>query len=377
MQGLSPGVDYQVRVRAMNAAGKGEWSKRSFATPHGFHAGSYSFDLPENADGSTTAVSVGQVDLSGDAEAITYSMTAGDATRFSVDGASGEISYVGSGEDHESNPTDYVLTVSGQMRPGDWDTTTVTVAVADVDEPPSRMPAAPSLAADGNGVVDVTWAAMANEDGKPSVTGYVVRYRAEDADRGSAVKIRVSERLTMTAQTENGLSGGVTYRFRVAALNDEGRGPWSKYASITIPESVDLPPQMARPTVSHGTRGSVVVNWTAPDIGDRPAISQYVIRWRRAGGTPVVDDNWRYVYDETATSSTLRTGLTPGVEHHVWISAENSTGRGEWSSPATITPQSPVGRELSKTQFAPCLTAGCKSQQTMLLPEDARYAKSS
>ncbi len=340
LRGLTPGTEYQVRVRAVNAAGKGDWSKRSIEAPHGFHAGSYRFDLPENADGSTTAVSVGQVNLSGDAEAITYSMTAGDATKFSVDGASGEITYVGSGEDHESNPDDYVLTVSGQMRTGHWDTTTVTVAVTDIDEPPSRMPAAPSLDADGDGVVDVTWTAMDNEDGKPSVTGYVVRYRTEGTER-SSVKIRVSGSLSTTAQTENGLSGGVTYRFRVAAVNDEGRGRWSQYASITIPESVDLPPQMARPTVSHGIRGSVVVGWTAPDIGDRPAISQYVIRWRRAGGTPIVDDHWKYVYDATATSATLRTGLTPGVEHHVWIAAGNSAGRGEWSPHATITPQSP------------------------------------
>ena len=139
LQGLTPGTEYQVRVRGRNAAGKGEWSRRSIATPHGFHSSDYRFDLPENADSSTTPASVGQVSLSGDAQDINYSITNGDATKFSIDSASGEVTCVGSGEDHESGLAEYVLTVSGQMRTGHWDTATVTVAVADADEPPSRM----------------------------------------------------------------------------------------------------------------------------------------------------------------------------------------------------------------------------------------------
>ena len=98
LQGLSSGTEYQVRVRGKNAAGKGEWSKKSLATSHGFHAASYRFDLSENADDSTTAVSLGQVSLSGDAADINYSITNGDTTKFFVDSSSGEITYVPAAE---------------------------------------------------------------------------------------------------------------------------------------------------------------------------------------------------------------------------------------------------------------------------------------
>ena len=94
----------------------------------------YAFALAENADGSTSRVSLGTVAAT-DPEGSTpvYSLV-GDSGSFEIDAASGELYYTGSGEDYESGSTSFNLTV----RASDGDQTsdtTVTVNVTDVDEP--------------------------------------------------------------------------------------------------------------------------------------------------------------------------------------------------------------------------------------------------
>ena len=79
-----------------------------------FAAKSYAFALPENADGSDEWLSLGTVmatDPDGDG-AVRYSLAGDNETElFAIDAASGELFYVGSGEDFESGVTSYELTV--------------------------------------------------------------------------------------------------------------------------------------------------------------------------------------------------------------------------------------------------------------------------
>ena len=80
-----------------------------------FGASSYTFDLAENADGSTTAIDLGMVSAtdSDEGDAVEYSITAGnDDGLFAIDSASGAITYVGTGEDAESGAASHELTVS-------------------------------------------------------------------------------------------------------------------------------------------------------------------------------------------------------------------------------------------------------------------------
>ena len=80
-----------------------------------FGASSYTFDLAENEDGSTTAIDLGMVSAtdSDEGDAVEYSITAGnDDGLFAIDSASGAITYVGSGEDAESGAASHELTVT-------------------------------------------------------------------------------------------------------------------------------------------------------------------------------------------------------------------------------------------------------------------------
>ena len=103
-----------------------------------FGASAYGFQLAENADGSTTRVSLGTVSAT-DPEGVSvgYSIVGGNESgSFEIDAASGELFYVGAGEDYESDATSYDLTVQasdGQLTAD----TTVTVTVTDVAEAPA------------------------------------------------------------------------------------------------------------------------------------------------------------------------------------------------------------------------------------------------
>ena len=101
-----------------------------------FAQAGYTFDLAENADGSTDRLSLGMVSATDpDGGSVSYGIEGGNESgRFEIDAASGELFYVGAGEDYETGSTRFELTV----RASDGEQTTdatVTVDVTDVDEP--------------------------------------------------------------------------------------------------------------------------------------------------------------------------------------------------------------------------------------------------
>ena len=103
----------------------------SFAEP------SYAFALSENTDGSGVRVSLGAVSaVDPNGEALHYSLAGGNESgRFAIDETSGEVFYVGSGEDYESGVGAYELTVRASDGTHTVDAT-VTVTVTDTPEAP-------------------------------------------------------------------------------------------------------------------------------------------------------------------------------------------------------------------------------------------------
>ena len=101
-----------------------------------FAQAGYAFDLAEDTNGSVARLSLGTVSATDpDGGSVTYSIEGGNAAGlFEIDAASGELFYVGAGEDYDTGTTSFNLTV----RASDGDETTdatVTVNVTDVDEP--------------------------------------------------------------------------------------------------------------------------------------------------------------------------------------------------------------------------------------------------
>ena len=103
-----------------------------------FADSAYAFELAENARGprdlgrvEATAVDAGDV--------LTYGLASGDAARFEVDGTSGEVRYVGGGENYEDGPPRYALVVRVVDAGGLADEAGVVVTVLDVNEGPEAV----------------------------------------------------------------------------------------------------------------------------------------------------------------------------------------------------------------------------------------------
>ena len=149
---LGPGT-YYVRVEAQGTEPSAHQFKVRTAEPYAvygdggvlaqrlglpsFGEWSHGFELSEAADGSEEGVSLGTVSATDpNEEALHYALVGGNESGlFAIDGASGELSYVGTGEDYETGAGPYELTV----RAGDGTHTvdaTVTVTVTDAQEAP-------------------------------------------------------------------------------------------------------------------------------------------------------------------------------------------------------------------------------------------------
>ena len=100
-----------------------------------FADSAYAFELVENAVGPVVLERVTATDPDAE-DVLTYSLAAGDAARFEVDGASGEVRYVGAGEDAETGPASWELEVVVADRNGLTDRASVTVALLDRNEGP-------------------------------------------------------------------------------------------------------------------------------------------------------------------------------------------------------------------------------------------------
>ena len=219
ISGLVEDTTYQVRVRAGNDMGAGDWSEPGSGTtpearPAFAEGDSARRELEENAAPGTAIGAPLAATY-----ATRYALGGTDAASFSIDAASGQlraradVSY-----DHERR-AEYAVTVTAHGEGARAAHIAVLIAVLDVDEPPGA-PAAPTMTAAFSTRLTMTWAAPENTG--PAITDYDVQYRAlgadfEDADHDG----------TGTTKQITGLRRSTNYEVRVRASNAEGTGAWS------------------------------------------------------------------------------------------------------------------------------------------------------
>ena len=103
-----------------------------------FADSTYAFELAENARGPRDLGRVEATDVDA-GDVLTYGLASGDAARFEVDGTSGEVRYVGVGENYEDGPPRYALVVRVVDAGGLADEADVVVTVLDVNEGPEAV----------------------------------------------------------------------------------------------------------------------------------------------------------------------------------------------------------------------------------------------
>ena len=180
---------------------------------------SYALSLSENADGGVDGVSLGPVAaVDPHGEELSYGIVGGNESElFAIGETSGELSYVGGGEDYESGAGPYVLTVRASDGTHTIDTT-VTVTVTDAPEAPAfaEESYALSLSENADGRVDgVSLGAVTATDPDSDA---VVRYSLVVGNDSSLFDIdETSGELSYVGAGED-FEGGVTsYELTVRA----------------------------------------------------------------------------------------------------------------------------------------------------------------
>ena len=259
---LAPSTAHDVRVRASNDAGPGDWSPLGAGTtanaPPSFREGATATRfLAENTPADED---IGTPVEATDAEydPLTYALGGLDALSLDIDEASGQLrTRAGIAYDHEA-ADELAVTVEVRDEHGGSASIDVTIAVSDVDEPPGPPPE-PTVAGVSSTALEVAWSEPGNTG--PAIGDYDVRVRVDGSDDDF---VDADHAGTARTATIAGLVPSTTYEVQVRAANDEGTGRWSESGRATT--HANRPPSF-----DEGAVGSRAVAENTPaeqDIGE-------------------------------------------------------------------------------------------------------------
>src|SRR5439155_994196 len=198
---------------------------------------------------------------------------------------------------------------------------------------PPTVPSAPQnlQATAGPLTVALTWDAPSTNGGSP-ITGYKI-YRSTS----SGTEAGFASLGNVTSYTNTGLTPGVTYFYKIKAVNSLGVSAYSNEASATptTPPTAPSAPQNLQATA--GTRNATLT-WDAPSSNGGSAITGYKVYRSTSSGTET-----GYASLGNVTSF-INTGLTPGVTYFYKVLAVNSVGLSPLSNEASATPSSTVDK---------------------------------
>ncbi len=190
---------------------------------------------------------------------------------------------------------------------------------------PYSTPTGPALAAPGYGdsAAYLTWTAPADNGGTP-ITGYRV-FRSTSPNPTSVIANLSGSNLTFT---DNNVTNGVLYYYRVAAVNFVGQGNYSNEVSVTPRTRPSAPAGLN--TVAFGDRW-LNISWNAPGDGGAALQTYTVYRWNATANGSFVITFLRVWFNDS--------GLWNGETYNYSVSAINSEGEGPRSANYTDGPR--------------------------------------
>ena len=230
--GLAAGTVYEVRVRASNGFGAGDWSGTVRARTAGTPADGPVFHSPALFSVSENTVAVGTLrasDPDGTDRITGYAIAGGaDSGHFVIDPPA--LLRFAAAPDFE-RPSDaagenrYAVTVQASSDSGGrvrTATQEITVTVTDADGEAPAAPASPRVTFDSTTTATATWVAPRNSG--PPILDYDVRFRRSPGDSFTDVGHEGTATEAALSSTESGWS----FEVQVRASNDEGTGAWSE-----------------------------------------------------------------------------------------------------------------------------------------------------
>ena len=330
-RGLRSGTAYHYRVRAINGIGVGAASQQAEATTLA--------DVPDPPRGLTAAASAhDRIELRWQAPGHDGgARITGYLIEVSSDGGASWLVV----EDHVQD----LRHTHGGLAPA----TTYTYRVSAVNEVGTSQPSNPSEAttlataptrprdlkaeAAGSDQVDLQWI-QPERDGGAAVTGYQIQV-SEDGG-GSWQLVSENTGTNKLAYEHTGLKPGSEYRYRVAAINEMGRGEWSREAEARTDAVVPEAPLNLKATIAAFDR--IDLAWEPPGYDGGAPVTKYVIDARAGDGR-----DWELLAEVDGLAY-AHTGATPGVLWSYRVSAVNEAGMGPASEAASARLDDPVQR---------------------------------
>ena len=139
----------------------------------------------------------------------------------------------------------------------------------------------------------------------------------------------------MAAAGDDSPAPGMTYNYRVRAVNQNGEGPWS--TEVTVTTNPNVPGQIGTvPIVSGDNVNSIKVNWEAPDDNGGSAITGYELQVRTVDNSFVPGDT---IIENLPGSRREYTheGVRSGVNYFYRVRAVNVAGKAAmWSDSSLV-----------------------------------------
>ena len=351
--GLSAGTTRHYRVAAVNRHGRGAWSSVADATT--LRLPGPPTRLTARARGTssielrwTAPTSVGGGAITG----YRIEVSPNGRSRWSLVEANvraGARSYTDTGVD--PNTTRYYrIAATNSVGRGSWSNVADATTDATVPDAPTRLTVVPS-GVGGRNELRLNWNRPAS-DGGSNITGYRIEVSPNGISGWTVREANTGN--TATSYTDGGLRPSTTRHYRVAAINDEGRGAFSNVASGTTNTGTPTAPRSLRARADGPT--SITLTWDVPSSDNGSRVTGYRIRRRAAAG-----GSWITVRDNTgSTTTTLQdTNLRPVTAYRYQVAAINSVGAGPWSLEAGTrthvdVPAAPTGlraRAVSTSQI--------------------------
>ena len=283
IEGLPPGVEYDVRVIATNSVGDSEPSNVASGMVEPDSSGQQANSPARGGPGiqgvarageTLTATTSGIRDDDGLDNAVFafqwIRSELGAKTGTDIAGATAS-SYGVTAEDEGKAIT---VRVTFKDDAGNRESVTSNAVVAATELPQTRAPdppGAPDVSPHDSTSLSVSWTAPAS-DGGSAVTGYKVQWK-EAADSWDTPADVSEAAATGTSHTITGLTGGTEYSVRVLAINDIGEGLPSDDGSGTPRETV--PPELSGASVDGATL-TLTFN-EALDEDSKPATTAFTV----------------------------------------------------------------------------------------------------
>jgi len=180
--------------------------------------------------------------------------------------------------------------------------------------------------------INLSWVAVSAD---PAVTGYTLE---RESPIGGGFT-QVFSNSNVTSYKDTSLSPGVTYNYRVSAVNADGTGPASAPVAATTHSAAarTLPGRPSDLKAIAGSASAITISWTAAP--DTVSVTGYRIEREAPYGSGFVT---LVANTSSSVASYTDNNLSPGVTYNYRVTAINQYGIGLPSLPAdAIVPTKP------------------------------------